>query len=186
MLENFIKKYDLLDHDFCDEIVLNHKNAPWQEHIWKGGEDYEEAETKKLDPSILYMDQAYGDTVFRRLSEKITDYFEETTESGHALIRGFTPPRFNLYLPDQRMEKHIDHIHSIFDGNIRGIPILSIITLVNDEYEGGEFCFNLCGKEVEYEIKKGQCLIWPSVFLYPHYVKPVTSGKRQSFVVWAY
>jgi hypothetical protein len=25
MLENFIKKYDLLDQDFCDEIVLNHK-----------------------------------------------------------------------------------------------------------------------------------------------------------------
>jgi predicted 2-oxoglutarate/Fe(II)-dependent dioxygenase YbiX len=84
------------------------------------------------------------------------------------------------------MDYHVDHIHSLFDGQHRGIPILSIITLLNEDYKGGEFCFKLDGKEVEYKLKTGECLIWPSLFMYPHYVKPVTEGTRQSFVVWAF
>ena len=36
------------------------------------------------------------------------------------------------------------------------------------------------------EIGKGDLLIFPSNFLYPHRVDPVTKGVRYSYVSWAW
>ena len=35
-------------------------------------------------------------------------------------------------------------------------------------------------------LNQGDILIFPSVFLYPHKVEPVTKGARYSFVSWAW
>ena len=81
------------------------------------------------------------------------------------------------------MSKHVDHIHDLFTGDIKGIPILSILSLLNDNYQGGEF---IMFDDYEIKLKAGDLLIFPSVFLYPHLVKPVTKGIRYSFVSWCY
>jgi hypothetical protein len=64
---------------------------------------------------------------------------------------------------------------------------LSCILLLNNDYEGGNLCFrNPDGSgEWEVEVKPNRMIIWPSNFLYPHTVKPVTKGKRYSVVAWA-
>jgi len=59
---------------------------------------------------------------------------------------------------------------------------LSIIGVLNDDYEGGELMFH----DKEYETKTGDVVIFPSNFLYPHMVNPVTKGTRYSFVSWVY
>ena len=81
------------------------------------------------------------------------------------------------------MSKHIDHIQSIFTGDIRGIPILSIVCVLNDDYQGGKF---IMFDDYEIKFKAGDLIIFPSVFLYPHLVKPVKKGTRYSFVSWVY
>ena len=40
--------------------------------------------------------------------------------------KGFSPIRFNRYNKDQIMDKHCDHIQSLFTGERRGIPVLSM------------------------------------------------------------
>ena len=40
--------------------------------------------------------------------------------------------------------------------------------------------------EKEYKIKQGEIMIFPSVFLYPHRVAPVTKGVRDTFVSWVW
>ena len=96
---------------------------------------------------------------------------------------GFSQIRFNRYNKNQIMSKHCDHIINLFDGKKRGIPILSIVGVLNDDYDGGEFImFN----DYEIKFKAGDIIIFPSVFLYPHLVKPVKKGVRYSFVSWAY
>ena len=184
MLENYIQKYQLFDKQQCKDILTEHKNAPWERHVWNTNTDNSNS-SKDYDPSILYMDQKWGFMTYKYLEEKLLDYFK-TVSDGTMYTHTFSPPRFNKYNVEQKMDYHVDHIHSLFDGQRKGIPILSIITLLNEDYEGGEFCFKLGDKEVEYEIKAGECLVWPSLFMYPHYVKPVTKGERQSFVVWAF
>jgi hypothetical protein len=96
---------------------------------------------------------------------------------------GFSPIRFNRYNKDQIMSKHCDHIVSLFEGKNRGIPILSIVAVLNDNYKGGEF---IMFDDYEIKFKAGDLIIFPSVFLYPHLVKPVKKGIRYSFVSWAW
>ena len=97
--------------------------------------------------------------------------------------KGFSPIRFNRYNKDQIMDKHCDHIQSLFTGERRGIPVLSIVAVLNDDYEGGEF---IMFDDYEIKFKPGDLIVFPSVFLYPHLVKPVKKGVRYSFVSWCY
>lgn len=53
---------------------------------------------------------------------------------------------------------------------------------LNDDYEGGEFAF--FNRELKYKLKKGSCIMFPSNFMYPHEIMPVTSGTRYSIVTW--
>jgi hypothetical protein len=75
---------------------------------------------------------------------------------------------------------HVDHFAAI-------PRTMSCILLLNNDYEGGNLCFrNPDGSgEWEVEVKPNRMIIWPSNFLYPHTVKPVTKGTRYSVVAWA-
>jgi hypothetical protein len=113
---------------------------------------------------------------------------------------------FNKYLTEYQKDlKIIDYSYEkIFDIEIlkyentgfynwhtdhfANIPrTMSCILLLNNDYEGGNLCFrNPDGSgEWEVEVKPNRMIIWPSNFLYPHTVKPVTKGKRYSVVAWA-
>jgi predicted 2-oxoglutarate/Fe(II)-dependent dioxygenase YbiX len=54
--------------------------------------------------------------------------------------------------------------------------------ILNDDFEGGEFAF--FNKELKYKLEKGDALMFPSNFMYPHEVMPVTKGIRYSIVTW--
>jgi hypothetical protein len=75
---------------------------------------------------------------------------------------------------------HVDHFAEI-------PRTMSCILLLNNDYEGGNLCFrNPDGSgEHEIEVRPNRMIIWPSTFLYPHTVKPVTKGIRYSVVAWA-
>lgn len=76
---------------------------------------------------------------------------------------------------------HTDH------AGINAPRTMSCILLLNNDYEGGNLCFrNPDGSgEWEVEVKPNRMIVWPSNFLYPHTVKPVTKGTRYSVVAWA-
>jgi len=63
---------------------------------------------------------------------------------------------------------------------------LSIIINLNDTYKGGDLVFT---DQKEKEIKrlklsKGSIVFFPSNFLYPHMIEPITEGTRYSIVAW--
>ena len=68
----------------------------------------------------------------------------------------------------------------MFDGERKGIPILSVLGVLNDDYEGGEFV--LIDEKID--LSKGDIIIFPSNFMYPHKVEPVTKGTRYSYISW--
>ncbi len=61
------------------------------------------------------------------------------------------------------------------------------IFFVNDDYEGGDLVISTTDGGVQHKIKKkkNRLVIWPSNFMYPHTVLPVTKGIRYSVVSWA-
>lgn len=63
---------------------------------------------------------------------------------------------------------------------------LSVIINLNDNYEGGDLIFT---DQKEKEIKriklgKGSIVFFPSNFMYPHIIEPITKGTRYSIVAW--
>ena len=59
---------------------------------------------------------------------------------------------------------------------------LSVVILLSNDFEGGEF--ELITREIptELDMKKGKLFLFPSFIL--HRVKPVTKGERNSLVGW--
>jgi len=96
---------------------------------------------------------------------------------------GYTMPKYNIYQPTSIMSEHCDHINGVFDGNRKGIPVLSVVGLLNDDFEGGEFVM-FEDEEIPFNI--GDIMVFPSLFLYPHKVNPIVTGTRFSMVSWVW
>jgi hypothetical protein len=75
-------------------------------------------------------------------------------------------------------QHYIQHVDS-FKDHPREI---SCSFALNDDYEGGEF--TLFGRKLKYKLKKGSVLMFPSNFMYPHEIMPVTKGTRWSIITW--
>jgi predicted 2-oxoglutarate/Fe(II)-dependent dioxygenase YbiX len=97
--------------------------------------------------------------------------------------RGYTNIKFHKYDVNTDMKLHCDHIRDIFDGNRKGVPILTIVGLLNDDFEGGDF---LLWEKEKIDLKQGSVLIFPSNFMYPHQVTSIIRGCRYSFVSWVW
>jgi len=87
-------------------------------------------------------------------------------DSGYELLR---------YKKGQFYTQHTDS----FKARPRAV---SCSFILNDDYEGGEFAF--FSRELKYKPKKGSCIMFPSNFMYPHEIMPVTSGTRYSIITW--
>ena len=78
--------------------------------------------------------------------------------------------------------------YTIHSDHCASIPrTLSVIIFLNNDYEGGELNFHDPITEEIYQTIKpspGRCIIWPSNFMYPHSVSPVTKGTRYAIVSW--
>jgi predicted 2-oxoglutarate/Fe(II)-dependent dioxygenase YbiX len=73
---------------------------------------------------------------------------------------------------------YIEHTDS-FKTRFRAV---SCSFILNDDYEGGEFAF--FNRELKYKLEKGDALLFPSNFMYPHEVMPVIKGTRYSIITW--
>lgn len=88
------------------------------------------------------------------------------SDTGYDLLR---------YETGQFYTQHIDSFNEM-------PRMLSCSIALNDNYEGGEFAF--FDGELKYKIPKGSAILFPSNFMYPHEIMPVTSGTRYSIVTW--
>ena len=57
---------------------------------------------------------------------------------------------------------------------------VSLVSYLNDGYEGGELYFRL--QDLNIKPKAGDLVIFPSAFAYPHRAMPVKSGVKYSLV----
>ena len=83
------------------------------------------------------------------------------------------------YNPGGKYDIHTDH----FTTTNRH---LSIIMNLNDNYEGGDLIFtDQKGNEIKkLKLGKGSIVFFPSNFMYPHGIQPITKGTRYSIVAW--
>jgi predicted 2-oxoglutarate/Fe(II)-dependent dioxygenase YbiX len=80
------------------------------------------------------------------------------------------------------MKMHHDHIHTIFDGERKGVPILSVLALLNDDFEGGELYYP--DLNLSYTPSAGDLVIHGSRIT--HGVAEVKSGIRYVYPSFLY
>lgn len=61
---------------------------------------------------------------------------------------------------------------------------LSISICLNNEYEGGEFVFDIPGGHYTVPQNVGDAVIFPSNFMFPHQVNKITKGTRYALIGW--
>lgn len=191
-ITDYIFVKNIIPSSVCNNIVeeISSKGI-WEKHIWQNygiakerpsfpPTELDVAESLPEQNEILY---PYIGEGLKLYQDKITENNSTNDFISNCGLHIACPVRFNRYRPNTLMKTHHDHIHSLFDGERKGIPVLSIVGLLNDDYEGGEFVFF---QDYKITLSKGDILIFPSIFIFPHRVEKVLKGTRYSFVSWAW
>ena len=171
---------NVVSPELCDAVLTEYKESnDWVEATIGAGLDLQARNCQTIGLSFdstinanKEIRQKLDQELFGCASQAITEYrnaFKTCTieaDSGYDLLR---------YGVGCFYKPHVDS----FKDRPRAV---SCSFVLNDDYEGGEFAF--FNKELTYKIEKGSCIMFPSNFMYPHEITPVTSGTRYSIVTW--
>jgi hypothetical protein len=182
----YVKVYDAIPKELCDETVklLSSGEVDWQQHWFADGAGNNagaRSGNKELD--MAFHNVATQEQLMKIVWDGLHRYITELDFPWYNNWNGYSGLRFNKYVEGRVMANHCDHIHTVFDGSRKGVPVLSILGALDDGYKGGEF---VMFEDTVVELPKGSLLIFPSNFLYPHRVDEVTEGVRHTFVSWAW
>lgn len=182
-LESFIKIYEnIIPEDLCDSIVDEYVNdSDWIDSMLGSQKNIDKnirncqivsiSNQNSISKNQLIRKEL-DDKVFEVASKIITDLTSEfntisiSEDTGYDLLRY---EKGGFYI--QHTDSYTEEPRSI-----------SCSLILNDDYEGGEFAF--FDRELVYKLKKGSIITFPSNFLYPHEIMPVTKGTRYSIVTW--
>lgn len=101
-----------------------------------------------------------------RMANVFCGYYPDVSDQGYSINR-YTETQYYNYHVDLIKKNNIDRI-------------LSLCFYINDDYCGGELEFPFA----TYKPKKGDAIVFPSTWLYPHRSTPVTAGTKYSIVTW--
>ena len=191
-LEHYIfHKSNFLSHKFCEEALVELSDANWKKHNWDDVFDDDDIPTYRSgdnEPRVFYSSiedgrEQLNRDIVKKIHPVLSEYIDYLACEWFQAWSGYTSIKFIEYSHNQTMAYHCDHIRSMFDGKKKGIPILSIIGTLNDNYEGGEL---MMFDDQEMVMNQGDLIIFPSVFLYPHKINPIKKGKRYSYISWVW
>ena len=174
---------NVITHSLCDAILEEFSNEEEWEKTFvrdstiKENENVRSAETIVISyPHVieknLKVRQKLDKYVFASAGLVITKYNESfplcsiEEDSGYELLR---------YKEGQFYTQHTDS----FKGRPRAV---SCSFALNDDFEGGEWGF--FNREKVLRVPKGSAVLFPSNFMYPHEIMPVTKGVRYSVITW--
>jgi len=175
-LTDYIKLYEnVLDKEICKNII---KDADFSSFERATVNNYG---VNKVDMSsrIVFnqtLNNKYEKPIFNSVADVLAKYNNDIpnfftgaqcndTGYSHLLYKGSEGGTYKT---------HIDS----FDKEPR---LISISILLNDNFDGGNFCFF---DEHIVEKKVGSAVVFPSNFCFPHGVLPVSNGDRHAVITW--
>jgi hypothetical protein len=184
-IENYLKIYqNAISKEDRLAIIEKIESNLWKDHVFH--DSYNDEFNKVSGDFEFEMSWSYGDLenkIMQSFWNSLFSYVNEINFSWFNSWSNISAVRFNRYKETTKMAEHCDHIHTLFDGEFKGVPVLSCLGILNDDFEGGELIF---WENTTINVKAGDVLVFPSSFLYPHRVEPVTKGVRYSCVSWAW
>ena len=187
-LLDYVMRFPVVDKELCENIIIELGKSEWQDHSMYTFHKGKNIKEKDIigGLKVTTLNSPNNSLLIESLFNPIQKYITEKGAPFYNSWEGYTPIRYNKYEPGMTMAKHVDHIYAIFENNHgvkKGIPTLSIVGALNDDYEGGEIEMF---EDTKIKLNAGEVIIFPSIFLYPHKICEVTQGTRHSFVSWVW
>jgi len=181
-IEDYIQVFEnILSNELCDKILNEYANSnEWNPtYIGGGVVDREVRNTdtiglsyKSLIERNPIIRKEIDDEIFKGAALAIQKYNEVFSEARIEQDSGYELLRYN------EGQFYIQHTDSF----LKQPRAVSCSFALNDDYEGGEFAF--WNRDKKIFLKKGSVLMFPSNFMYPHEIMPVTKGTRYSIITW--
>ena len=171
---------DCMSEDVCDEIIKHvetQRSSDLNQSTYSSHKGLTEENQRVLMDEVWFRNGEKFYDSFKATCMKVIEKYSKDHSTFYPVHH--TDFRLNKYSEGGFMSKHVDNIHHSH-GQVYGYPQVSALLFLSDDYEGGEF---VVAGEV-YNPKKGSAIIFPSNFMYPHEVKPVTKGTRWSAITW--
>ena len=169
---------NLMTNAQCDFITnyIESNSSLWQERMI---DDTNNVECKFMQLTSNVKDYTLlDDFIFSKvgiLIRKITKEktgFNGTNDDGYTLRKIFGGTRL-----------HVDGVHSKSSGFTKFVRCLSLIIVLNDDYDGGVLCFPNQG--LKFRVQKGQAILFPPYWTHPHSVTSVGQGQaRYTINTW--
>jgi len=174
---------EVVDPELCDKILDEYAHTEyWEATLTGSGHDPDARRCEQIcisEQSIIAEDNSdvrkqLDDQMFEVVQNLIGLYqeahpdfeLEIQEDSGYELLKY------------EEGDFYIEHTDS-FKEQPRA---LTVIVSMNNAYEGGEVA--LFNRELVYKLDAGDVLMFPSNFMYPHEIMPVTEGTRFSIITW--
>ena len=183
-LEDFIHvEKNAISDELCKQIIEEYNDSD----DWKPGtiNDYEVNEYRKCEVVYLSQDETLkrnlktrkkiDERLFNIITNNLQKYLKKYNSLGYIQVTEDTGYMLLRYKTGDYVKKHVD---TSSDQH----RTLSCSLILNDDYEGGEISF--LNGEIKPNLKKGDLLIFPSSFTYPHQVLPIKKGIRYSIITW--
>jgi predicted 2-oxoglutarate/Fe(II)-dependent dioxygenase YbiX len=180
-LRDYIVVFEnIIPNELCDEILEEYNSDKnWINTSVSGGVNRDIRRCDAINISenfVIEQNQEkrkkIDDKMFNCAGEAIKKYNEKFK---HAHIQGDSGYTLLRYQEGEFYSEHTDHF-------LQQPRIVSCSFTLNEDFEGGEFGF--FNRELIYKPPKGSALMFPSNFLYPHEVMPVTRRVRYSIITW--
>ena len=181
-LEDFIKIYDnIVTEDLCDRILNEYeKGDHWNAtRVGQGVVDTNSRNCSVVqisDPQVIdknFEIRKFIDVeLHQQLLEVVKRYSQDFCEFSPSIDTGYDLLRY------ETGQFYIQHTDSFLQQQ----RSISCSLSINDDYSGGEFAF--FDREIMIRAKKGSVIVFPSNFMYPHEIMPVTGGTRYSVITW--
>ena len=181
-LEDFIITIDsAVPNELCDRIIKEYDNCDFwlSSRIGNGTVDnsIRNCDNINISEEIVInknfdIRKKIDEDFFQCASKTLSEYRNIFPEIGAEIDTGYSLLRYN------EGQFYIQHTDS-FKSQQRS---LSCSFVLNSDFEGGEFAF--FDRELIFSLNKGESILFPSNFMFPHEIMPVTSGTRYSIITW--
>lgn len=176
-MKNVMKKslINLINEEIYSDVET------WGNGTIAAGED---PKIRSVKVSSLLEDQI-GNSVSRRIIynelKKFTSFINAEYTKNVCSFYDSQKNYFQFLYYDSKMRGHYDYHTDHFFENPR---VLTILVGLNssDEYEGGELFVQ--NQEEGIKLGMGDLVAFPSNFMFPHKVNPVTKGQRKVLIIW--
>tara|TARA_B100000287_G_C20520990_1_gene736982 strand:+ start:450 stop:1016 length:567 start_codon:yes stop_codon:yes gene_type:complete len=182
-LLDYIKVYKgVLTSEECDKVVSHPANdKTWELSLpaWDRSRNYMISNRRKCD----YINISTGGKDYKDIDSmlytKFSDIMKQHAEDSYLALHEDSGYILLKYNKGGGYIRHIDASSEVHNH-------ISCVLLLNDDFEGGELTFFGSDDVDEYtpKVNKGDMILFPSNYMYPHTINRITSGTRYVVATW--